>query len=267
MPTTPDLPLVRAVSIGDGVTTQFTIPFPFLERDYVYVTVDGIPTDFEWVVDELIVIEPAPPMGSEVVRYRQTYSLHAKHIFEGGVPFRPRYIDENNTQLFNVMQEAVGWASRAIDIALLAWDMSKEALDTSNEALGKADLAIQIAMEARDIAQAALEAALGYTQVVTITEDTTLDINYGGMWVRAVVPTGNVLTVTVPVHSVAGAFTPAEMVVQVSGGGYVQFQAGNGSSIEHMQGTAPLIKGDGTPAALKQVAAGEWVLYGALEDL
>src|SRR5690625_904549 len=105
MAATPDLPLVRAVSTADGSTTQFTIPFPFLDKDYVYVTVDDVPTVYEWVNDSLIIIEPAPPAGAEVVRYRYTFSEHARHIFQSGVPFRPRFIDENNTQLFNVMQE------------------------------------------------------------------------------------------------------------------------------------------------------------------
>lgn len=263
----PDLPLVRVESVADGSTTQFAIPFPFLERDYVYATVDGVPVDFEWLNDSFIIIDPPPPEGAVVMRYRSTFSEHARHIFQSGVPFRPRYIDENNTQLFNVMQESVAWAQRAVDLATQALRVSQEADNTANEALGTAQLAVQIAMEARDLAQAALEAALGYTQVVTITQDTLLDTSYGGMWVRAEVPTGEVITCTIPRHTVSQEFTPAEIIVSVVGGGTVVFEEGDGVSIVRMHGTGALIQGTGAVAALKQTAEGEWALYGALEDL
>src|SRR5699024_976631 len=113
----------------------------------------------------------------------------------------------------------------ALELALESLRISGEAENTANEALGAAQLAVQIASEARDIAQAALEASLGYTQVVTVTEDTVLDTNYGGMWVRAEVPAGNVIELTVPEHTVGSEYTPAEMVISVTGGGYVQFNS------------------------------------------
>ncbi len=260
MANTPDLPLVRAESIADGSTTQFTIPFSFLERGYVYATVDGEPVDFEWVNDSLIIIEPAPPEGAVVVRYRSTFSEHARHNFEGGVPFRPRFIDENNTQLFNVMQETVNSSNMALELSRIAERNAAEALSNSQLAVQEAKDAVQTALHA-------LENAFGYTKIIDVDTNTVLDFEYGGYWVRANPEAGTTIELTVVPHTVSTEFTPAEIVVECVGEGSVLFVEGPGQTVSHMQGTAPVLSEVGGVAALKQTAIGAWSLYGALEDL
>lgn len=129
---------------GNGSQTQFTVPFEFISRAYVFVTVDGVSTPFTWINDALVEITPAPVNGAAIRIYRDTPAFEAFHLFARGVPFLPRYVDENNTQLLDAVQEAVndtaGDASAALAVA-------NAALDTANRAEDKVDNAIILSAE------------------------------------------------------------------------------------------------------------------------
>lgn len=58
---------------GDGTNRSFTFSFPYLDRDHVFVSVDGVATgDFVWIVSGEIRMNSAPALGSKVKIYRVT---------------------------------------------------------------------------------------------------------------------------------------------------------------------------------------------------
>lgn len=59
------MPQSRTTHTTDGLTQQFSVPFPYLSRDHVSVTVEGVPTAITaWIDDSNIQITPAPAAGT-----------------------------------------------------------------------------------------------------------------------------------------------------------------------------------------------------------
>lgn len=124
---------------GDGLQTQFTVPFEFISRAYVFVTVDGVVTPFTWINDALVEITPAPANGALLRIFRNTPAFEIFHEFDRGIPFLPRYVDENNTQLLDAVQEAINdTATNAAEALALA----TAANGTAEEALGLVEVAL-----------------------------------------------------------------------------------------------------------------------------
>lgn len=125
----------ESTSLGD--VAEFTIPFPFLSRAEVFVTVDGAQSAFTWINDGLIQLPEIPELGAIVRRYRSTAAYVPLHQFSQGVPFLPRYVDRDFTQTLYAVQEAVndtaGTAALALDTAELALDTAQSALDLVGE--------------------------------------------------------------------------------------------------------------------------------------
>ena len=118
------------------------------------------------------------------------------------------------------------------------------------------------------IAQGTLPFEDYVNNVVTVTEDATLDNSFAYKWVRVVVPEGFTVTLTVAAHfRVGGGQEASEMTVECAGAGSVLIEAGTGVTVARATGTAPVLSGVGSVAGLKQTAYGEWVLFGGLEDL
>lgn len=64
---------------GNGVLTDYTVPFGFLHRDHVSVSVNGVLTSdpasaytLTWVSDALVRFSPAPVQGTTIVIWRAT---------------------------------------------------------------------------------------------------------------------------------------------------------------------------------------------------
>jgi hypothetical protein len=61
---------------GDGATTNFAVPFAYIDKTHVHVLVSDVVTTFTWVNDSTIQISPAPAVGVLNVHiYRETPSL------------------------------------------------------------------------------------------------------------------------------------------------------------------------------------------------
>lgn len=126
---------------GDGVTTIFDFDFPYQDKDEVFVSVNGVDTPYVWLAgsEYSLQVTPAPVLGAKLRIYRSTMAYVPLHVFDAGVPFLPRYVDENNRQLLYVAQEAInstaGTASQALVVA-------EEARDTAQRAEDKVDGAI-----------------------------------------------------------------------------------------------------------------------------
>jgi hypothetical protein len=162
------VPATSATSTADGITNEFTIPFDYLEEDEVFVTVDDVSAAYNWINPGLISLVVPPTAGQVVRRERSTDSNETRHVFQGGVPFLPRYIDENNEQLLFAVQEAVNTADAATAVSDASILLAQEAVDTANAADTKADGAVAAsasavadATEALSIANDAADVANG----------------------------------------------------------------------------------------------------------
>lgn len=58
--------------VGDGTTTQFAVPFPYISQTHVTVSVAGVSGSFTWVNSGLVSVSPAPALGQSVVVQRTT---------------------------------------------------------------------------------------------------------------------------------------------------------------------------------------------------
>lgn len=153
------IPEVDVSTVADGSTTQFVIPFPFLDRADVLVTVDDAPVPYNWVSDGMVSIVPAPAAGAVVRRYRNTPGIEPIHQFRHGVPFLPGYIDDNNRQNLYVMQEAVYAAEEARIHAEQAYLQAKAAAEAAERAEGAASRSAADARAALEQAELAAQAA------------------------------------------------------------------------------------------------------------
>lgn len=67
----------RVSTVADGVTTLFSIPFPYLDRDHVKVMLNGVlqsPSEYTWPTSSSIQFIAPPDPGARVTRYRETPS-------------------------------------------------------------------------------------------------------------------------------------------------------------------------------------------------
>lgn len=121
------VPITDANFVGDGSKTVFDFGFPYALKTEVFASLDGVDTPYIWLAGSTASIQilPAPAVGVAVRVYRSTLAITPRHEFAAGVPFLPRYVDENNRQLLYAVQEAIN--STAGDAA--------EALRRASEAL------------------------------------------------------------------------------------------------------------------------------------
>lgn len=146
---------------GDGVTAIFDFDFPYQKQAEVFVTVDEVPVTYVWVAGSThsVQVLPAPALGTKVRIYRSTLAYDPLHVFAAGVPFLPRYVDDNNRQLLYVVQEAVDTAQDAAATAERIATVAHAAFQTASDALLVAEAASTAANGVTSTANAALAAA------------------------------------------------------------------------------------------------------------
>lgn len=128
-------PSTEDLYVGDGVRTVFPLTFPYLSADEVFVSVDDVNTPYIWVGGSTASVQLAVPpvLGAEVKVYRNTKAIVPLHVFAGGVPFLPRYIDDNNRQLLFCVQEAVNSTSGTAAEALVVAEEAKVIAERAEE--------------------------------------------------------------------------------------------------------------------------------------
>lgn len=94
---------------GDGATTIFDFDFPYQKQDEIFVSVNDVLVPYTWVAGSThsVQVIPAPALNTRVRIYRSTRAYTPLYLFAGGVPFLPRYVDENAKQLLYALQEGV----------------------------------------------------------------------------------------------------------------------------------------------------------------
>jgi Phage T7 tail fibre protein len=90
---------------GDGSTTLFAVPFPYLDPSHVTMKVDGIPVSFTWVNSSMISVVDAPDMDLLVEITRSTPNVNPMVDFQSGNPVTEYDLDLSKLQLFYIEQE------------------------------------------------------------------------------------------------------------------------------------------------------------------
>lgn len=126
-----------------GAATDFTVPFLYLERTHVKVTLAGVPLPYTWTSAQAIKVTPAP-VGLLRIERNTPNSEQLVDFIDGSV-LDEELLSLMAQQLFYCLQEA-------LDNAASATGTSKLALETAAEALQQALDAVTIAGQATNTA-------------------------------------------------------------------------------------------------------------------
>jgi hypothetical protein len=154
---------------GDGSTTQFTVPFPFISRDHVSALVNGSAVPFVWLNDSLIALTAAPAAAAKVVIQRSTSRGTRLVDFQDAQILTEEQLDTSSLQSFYLAQEAFD-ASASVtvvdDAGLSAAIAIAAASAAGTSATGAANSAASAATSASNASASAVAAAAA---VATIT--------------------------------------------------------------------------------------------------
>lgn len=115
----------RIYQTGDGVWTDITLGFPYLDASHIIVTVDGVlSTDWYFATPDIIRFNTAPADGELVLAARSTSQATRLVDWESGSAIIEEDLDNDSLQAFYMAQEALDRANDqiAIDIASGAFD-------------------------------------------------------------------------------------------------------------------------------------------------
>lgn len=95
---------------ANGILTQFSFTFPYLEESDVKVSLDGVDqatTEYSFANATTIEFNTAPTNGQDVRIYRVTDTDSAQATFFAGSSIRAQDLNDNNLQLLYATQETV----------------------------------------------------------------------------------------------------------------------------------------------------------------
>ena len=133
---------------GDGVTKSYAVPFGYLNRTDIYVTVDGESTEYTWLSQGNIELSTAPESGSLIKIYRDTPIDEPIVDYTDGSILPEEDLDLPIVQNMYVAQEIKDNANDAVETANAATETADIALDTSDTAMGTANTALSTSNEA-----------------------------------------------------------------------------------------------------------------------
>lgn len=101
---------------GDGTTGPFVIPFPFLDRSHVALSVDGVAAGFTFVSDVALVLDAPAPVGA-VVEIRRATPIATRLVdFTDGAVLTEVDLDTALLQQLYLAQETFDVADTAIGL-------------------------------------------------------------------------------------------------------------------------------------------------------
>lgn len=157
---------------GDGVTKQYTLTFPYLSKDHVFVRVDDTSVPFTWLNDSTIVLDTAPETGQAISIFRSTPRDEHLVTFKAGAGFREQDLNLMTTQVFYIVQESLEnldtaelylWRTETLAAKNTAVEARSAAVEASNAAVAAAEaiaLAQPVILSARDTVVLAEDAVL-----------------------------------------------------------------------------------------------------------
>lgn len=146
---------------GDGVQTDWSVPFPYLDKAHVTVLVDGSTTSFTWVTDSTVRVSPAVASGHTILVQRTTPDAPLA-TFSNTNNLTADNLTLAETQALYVAQEARDKAASASDTATAAKTEADTAKTEADSAAATASAAQTTATNAQTTAtnaQTAAEAA------------------------------------------------------------------------------------------------------------
>lgn len=148
---------------GDGVTTIFSIGFPYIDQLDVQVYVDDVlqtlDTDYILANNTSVSFYTAPADGTDVFIKRVTSSDNLKFTFFPGSAIRARDLNDNFTQTLYVSQESTILTNEAEDSAIAAQNSADASATSAAAAAASADQAISVANTASASANTAITTA------------------------------------------------------------------------------------------------------------
>ena len=99
---------------GDGSTTDFTIPYTYLEANDVTAFIGGVSTPFTFTSDNIISFVTAPANGASVRILRNTDVDSLNVTYSDGGALTAEQLNDSNTQLLFGVQEAIDTANEAM---------------------------------------------------------------------------------------------------------------------------------------------------------
>jgi hypothetical protein len=143
---------------GDGVNTQFAVPFPVLSRDHLRVFVGGVQSAFVWITDGSIAVIPAPALGVSVELRRDSNRSGPLVDFQDGSVLTEADLELANQQAIYIAQEAFDAADESVQSAQIeSWALAAAAGATAASA--SATAAASSAASAQGFATAAAQSA------------------------------------------------------------------------------------------------------------
>jgi hypothetical protein len=97
----------RVSYTGNAVITDFVLPFPYLEKDDISVTVNNADTPFTWVNTSTVKIDPAPANGTAILIKRTTDVDAPKVDYADGSTLTELDLDTSHKQEVYKLQELV----------------------------------------------------------------------------------------------------------------------------------------------------------------
>lgn len=150
---------------GDGVETNYTITFPYINESDVQVRTGTYPNftdvnETEYEIDasnsNVVIFDTAPTGPFRI--YRCTYDQALEATFQAGSAIRAADLNDNFEQMLYIVQdanvrslEAQQSADGSVGDSQLALEIANQALETAENAEGTADDAVEIAQNALDL--------------------------------------------------------------------------------------------------------------------
>ena len=147
---------------GDGATTSFAVPFPFISRDHITAKVNGVPRTISWINDGLIQLYPAPVLNAVVVIIRDSSRATPLVDFQDAQLLTETDLDLSARQNLYVAQEAFDAATSSEIAAAVEADAlaaAQSAVDSANWASASQASAMNSANSAAASASSAADAA------------------------------------------------------------------------------------------------------------
>lgn len=171
---------------GDGITKVFAVPFDYIYRDDVKVTLNGQPATFSWLSPNSISLSTAPTSAQLLKIERDTEKQTALVDFKNDSVLDEALLDLMWKQVFMIIQEAqdqtdVSYgisdnaraiAAEAKGIAQTAETKASSAISTANGAVSTADTALSTANTATSTANQAVTTANNAVSSATSAQNT-----------------------------------------------------------------------------------------------
>jgi hypothetical protein len=96
---------------------NFTVPFPYISRDHIYVSVNGTDVDFSWLNSTTVQLTTAPVEGDLVDVRRETEKVNLLVDFQDASTITEEQLDLSAKQAFFIAQEAFDATGATLAVA------------------------------------------------------------------------------------------------------------------------------------------------------